>query len=419
VKLPSPVRRRLRRVRDRVRGRSARQVEEIERAMGEGDWERAERMCALAVNGSLRPPSRVLALHGQVLSRLERWPAAIRAYERALDSDGPPDWYYALARAQLKSGNPVAAELASSKAVVLAPNQPRYWERLGRAALSLGEWEKARSCYRRAQRLRMERTGSPRIRTVREFERLIDLGAIPRANYAYCLLKGARLASKLGVDRISVLEFGVAGGNGLLALEDYADVTKELLGVEIDVVGFDTGEGLYEPEDVRDMPYFFSAGNYAMDVPALRSRLRSAELILGDARETFADFLDQDRPPIGAISFDMDYYSATVGVLSRMGDESKDDAFLPRVPLYFDDVVGKRNQDYNDFTGELLAIQHFNEVSGTVKVAEDRYFRRLPLNLVWHHSMYLMHRFQHPHYETNVSAATSSSLGLRTPVESA
>lgn len=102
-----------------------------------------------------------------------------------------------------------------------------------------------------------------------------------------------------------------------------------------------------------------------------------------------------------------------------MADRSKDDAFLPRVPLYFDDVVGKRNQDYNAFTGELLAIHHFNEASETVKVAEDRYFRRLPLNLVWHHSMYLMHRFQHPHYDTNVSSATSSSLGLRSPVESA
>lgn len=308
MKLPSPVRRRVRRVRDRVRRRSARQVEEIERAMGAGDWARAEGLCAHAVDGSPQPPPRVLALHGQALSRLERWPEAIRAYQRALDSDGPPpDWYHALARAQLKSGNPIAAEFASSKAVALAPRQPRYWERLARAALSLGEWDKARSCHRRAQGLRMESTGSPRIRTVREFERLIDLGAIPRANYAYCLLKGARLASKLGVERITVLEFGVAGGNGLLALEDYADITKELLGVEIVVVGFDTGEGLHEPEGVRDMPYFFAAGNYAMDVPALRSRLRSAELVLGDARETFRDFLSQDRRPIGAISFDMDY----------------------------------------------------------------------------------------------------------------
>ncbi|MHC4129678.1 MAG: hypothetical protein ACYSUA_16250, partial [Planctomycetota bacterium] len=41
--------------------------------------------------------------------------------------------------------------------------------------------------------------------------------------------------------RISALEFGVAGGNGLLALERAAMRLAEIFGVEIDVYGFDSG----------------------------------------------------------------------------------------------------------------------------------------------------------------------------------
>ena len=43
---------------------------------------------------------------------------------------------------------------------------------------------------------------------------LLDTQALERPNYAYCMLHAARLAQKLGLDRISALEFGVAGGNG-------------------------------------------------------------------------------------------------------------------------------------------------------------------------------------------------------------
>lgn len=43
-----------------------------------------------------------------------------------------------------------------------------------------------------------------------------------RANYTWSVLHAASIAIRTGRQRISVLEFGVAGGNGLVALEGAA-----------------------------------------------------------------------------------------------------------------------------------------------------------------------------------------------------
>jgi hypothetical protein len=44
-----------------------------------------------------------------------------------------------------------------------------------------------------------------------------------RPQYVWGVLNGAFLARALGIPRISVIEFGVAGGNGLVVLESIAD----------------------------------------------------------------------------------------------------------------------------------------------------------------------------------------------------
>ena len=61
------------------------------------------------------------------------------------------------------------------------------------------------------------------------------------------MLHGAALAKKLGHRRVSVLEFGVAGGRGLIDLEYHAREVSRELEIEIDVYGFDTGSGLPAP----------------------------------------------------------------------------------------------------------------------------------------------------------------------------
>ena len=68
-----------------------------------------------------------------------------------------------------------------------------------------------------------------------------------RPNYTWAMLHAAYLAKTLGMPRISAIEFGVAGGNGLLALENAAELVEQEMGIEVDVYGFDTGAGLPPP----------------------------------------------------------------------------------------------------------------------------------------------------------------------------
>lgn len=107
-----------------------------------------------------------------------------------------------------------------------------------------------------------------------------------RPNYVWGVIHGAGLAQALGAHQISVVELGVAGGNGLIALQDIAARVEEMLGVKIDVYGFDTGTGLPKPTDYRDLPNFFSEGFYPIDVEKLRTQLNKANLRLGQIQNT-------------------------------------------------------------------------------------------------------------------------------------
>ena len=45
---------------------------------------------------------------------------------------------------------------------------------------------------------------------------LIELNLTERPHYLYCIYNAAILAQRLGLGKISIIEFGVAGGNGIL-----------------------------------------------------------------------------------------------------------------------------------------------------------------------------------------------------------
>src|SRR5262245_40489126 len=98
------------------------------------------------------------------------------------------------------------------------------------------------------------------------YETRIKYSAINRPQYGYCVLQGAKLAHRLGHREISVIEFGVAGGNGLLNLEMHAAEISKLVGVDVRIFGFDTGGGLPPPADYRDLPYQWEQGFFAMDI---------------------------------------------------------------------------------------------------------------------------------------------------------
>jgi hypothetical protein len=223
-----------------------------------------------------------------------------------------------------------------------------------------------------------------------------------RPHYSYCVQRSAALAGRLGLSRISVVEFGVAGGRGLLALERYCAAAGQRFGVEIEVYGFDTGAGLPEPVDYRDLPYHWRPGFYSMDVEALRARLSTARLVLGNLKDTTGSFFDEFHPaPIAAALFDIDYYSSTVFSL-RLFDGPVETR-LPRVFCYFDDIIGGDVELYNEFTGERLAINEFNAGHERQKLSRAQHLTARPLAREWRHQIYVLHDFDHPQYCTFVS----------------
>lgn len=254
----------------------------------------------------------------------------------------------------------------------------------------------------------------------RSWFRQIMADALPYSYYGYGVYSAAAQAKLLGLSRISVIEFGVAGGNGLLALRGHADYCQRKFGVIIDVYGFDTGEGMTPASDYRDMPYRFAPGNYKMDVPALRLRIgdRNIKLILGDVAKTANSFVrTHDPAPIGFVSFDMDYYSSTIDAFrifrpSNFYEHGREQHFLPRIQCYFDDVTGTTISSYNEFVGELAAIATFNRRNRNVKIGKSQVFHTIRRDLEWHHQFYVMHRFRNPHYATYISSASPNSLSL-------
>jgi hypothetical protein len=246
---------------------------------------------------------------------------------------------------------------------------------------------------------------------VKTYQRKLDYGTIDRAHYGHCMLQSAMLARKLGHSRISCIEFGVAGGAGLVAMERHAEAVHAETGVEVVVFGFDTGKGMPAPQDYRDLPYLFQPGYFAMDVPKLKARLNSAKLILGDVAQTVRGFAEQENPPpIGFIAFDLDYYSSTLTALKIF--ETSHRYVLPRVACYFDDMVGDIDWAYNEFTGELLAIKEFNAEHENIKIAPVSGLRfsgrRIPQT--WHEQIFVAHLFTHPDYGKPINEVTQLPL---------
>jgi len=192
-----------------------------------------------------------------------------------------------------------------------------------------------------------------------------------RPAYLLGVLAAAEQALRQNISEISVIEFGVAGGNGLVALQKEAEAVEKETGVGIKVYGFDMGP-LGLPRfigDHRDHPDIWKPGDYPMDVSKLQSRLdERTTLILGNIEETVPEFFKKFQPPaIGFVSIDVDLYSSARDALHLF--TLADKKMIWHVPLYFDDIEFIFN---NKFAGELLAINEFNKQNDHVKI--DRWY---------------------------------------------
>lgn len=228
------------------------------------------------------------------------------------------------------------------------------------------------------------------------------IGALHRMHYAYIIYEAARLAAKLGQDRISVIEFGVAGGNGLLWMEKHAEAIERIFPVRIEIYGFDTGHGLPAPTDYRDLPYHWKAGFYDMDEPALRAKLHRAKLVLGDVAESIDTFRERHSiAPVGAISVDTDFYSSATHAFKIF--DFSESSLMPRIFCYMDDTIGSELELYSDFTGERLAITEFNDSHENRKIAVPYYMRINDALQVWPHHIWIAHIFDHSRFNEFVS----------------
>jgi hypothetical protein len=224
-----------------------------------------------------------------------------------------------------------------------------------------------------------------------------DPSGPPREVYAWGALQGAALAKVLNYPRISILEFGVAGGAGLLAMEKIAGQVERLTGLQIDVYGFDSGVGMPAPIDYRDQPNMWFAGQFPMKREYLEHLLQRAKLYIGYVKDTLPAFIAANPAAMAFASFDLDIYSSTRDALELFNTDYE--FLLPRVICYFDDING---HTYSEYTGERLAINEFNAQHDRCKldvIHDLSWFvdRRYQNRYFWSH-LYWAHFFDHPLY---------------------
>src|SRR5262249_45227850 len=156
---------------------------------------------------------------------------------------------------------------------------------------------------------------------------------IQRPQYAYGVLRAADVARYFGLDAVTVCEFGVASGDGLVNLVDVAELVASETGITFRVLGFDTGAGLPPLQGFKEHPEIWSGGDFAMvDRDGLIQRTGGrAEVVFGDIAETVDAFVDSLTPtsPLGFASIDVDIYSgARSSLRSLLGPSEK---LLPAV----------------------------------------------------------------------------------------
>jgi hypothetical protein len=227
-------------------------------------------------------------------------------------------------------------------------------------------------------------------------------GLITRANYLYGMLRAADVARYFGKKRVTVIEFGVASGSGLLNMISLASKVEKETGIEFRIVGFDTGHGLPPVQGYKDHPELWNSGDFAMeDRETLVRKLGGrAEIIWGDIIDTIGPFTDaiDSSAPLGFISVDVDIYSASKAALRCL--TSRPEKYNPGVSMYFDDVSFFFA---NEWAGELAAISEFNEEHELRKIGRDRSLPgdRPAKAESWYSAMYVCHVLDHEARQTS------------------
>jgi hypothetical protein len=218
-----------------------------------------------------------------------------------------------------------------------------------------------------------------------------------RPHNAYAILRAADMAIAEGIHCVSLIEFGVAGGAGLMNMAEIAARVTAVTGVQFRLIGFDSGAGMPPPLDYRDHPDLYQRGDFPMNEPALRAALpANVELRIGDVANTVPDVLRNlsGKAPIGYVVFDLDYFSSTQAALQILTAEDPG-KYLPLTFAFFDDMHDPR---HNRWCGEYLAIDVFNAEHAMRKIGKDEFLgdRRIYRRAQWIKQLYSVHVLDSP-----------------------
>ena len=218
-----------------------------------------------------------------------------------------------------------------------------------------------------------------------------------RPQHAYGVMHAAEQAKKQGLGRITVIEFGVANGAGLMNLINISQKVTSVTGVEIEIFGFDTGRGMPEPLDYRDHPEYYNTGDFPMNSLALEKEIKNkAKIIYGDIENSLKAFIStlSCESPIGFVTIDVDYYSSCKNVLELFKSEAT--YFLPLTYVYLDDIFMPH---HNSRCGELLAVSEFNAEASLRVLKYHQFFMhyRIFKNANWVKQIYFLHLLNHPY----------------------
>lgn len=228
-----------------------------------------------------------------------------------------------------------------------------------------------------------------------DFRTKINYDLIPRQPYAFGINEAFKIAREENINKITLIEFGVASGAGLFNMSYIASKLSKIYNIDYQIVGFDSGKGMPEPIDYRDHPELYRKG----DFPPLK--LKEAKLppktriVYGEIQDTLKEFnqeISNQTSKIGFVSIDVDYYSSTKKCLEIFKLDNEN--FLSKVPIYFDDI---NNPNHNVFCGELLAIEEFNKEKIKRRICKMTQLRnwRIFKNALYLDQMYFLHVFDH------------------------
>jgi len=228
------------------------------------------------------------------------------------------------------------------------------------------------------------------------FRMKVSFDLVVRQHTAYCLLKCADNAKKKGIKTVTVVEFGVAAGAGLLNMANIAKNVTKITGVNFQIIGMDSGQGMPAPIDYRDHPDLYQEGDFMMDIQKLEDKLPDeVTLIIGDLKDTISKLIDKLSPesPLGYVCLDVDYYSSSKIALTCL--ESDATNYLPVSYIYLDDL---EDSAHNSNCGELLAVKEINDNIFPRIIERHNFLRsyRIMKNPRWIDHVFTYHVVDHP-----------------------